>query len=431
MDSRLDTAPVPSSAAVSAVATARLATRAERLVSVDLLRGVVMVLMALDHTRDYLTYARFAPEDVAHATLSLFFTRWITHFCAPVFCFLAGTGAFLSSQRKSREELVSFLWRRGLLLVLMEETVLTFCFTFFPLFPGFIANVIWMLGWSMVFLALLVRWLPVRAIGMIGLALIAGHNLFDPIRPAQLHGWQLPWRVSHEPGFHVFTTFHGIPIIGFVLYPLVPWIGVMAAGYAFAAILKKPAAERRRWMLALGIACVLLFIILRAGHLYGNPPASADRFGPPSNGDFHLQATPVQSVVAFLNVQKYPPSLQFLLMTLGPALLLLAYFDQFTAQSLRGRFEGVFLNYGRVPMFYFVVHILLIHVLAVLVALAYHQPAKWLLTGFFLNPVAGGYGHGLPFIYAMWFIVVAILYVPCKWFAELKATKKDRWLSYL
>jgi len=428
MNAGLDTAGL---ARNEAVLIAPPAARSERLLSVDLLRGTVMVIMALDHTRDYFTYVRFQPEDVLHASLALFFTRWITHFCAPVFFFLAGTGAFLASRKKSPKELSSFLVKRGLFLVVMEQTVITFCWTFVPLFPGVIALVIWALGWSMVFLGVLVRWLPVRAIAVIGLVIVAGHNLLDSVQPAQFGRFALLWQFLHVQSFHFFTQFHGVPIIALVLYPLVPWIGVMATGYAFGALLQKPPAERRRWIFSLGAACIVLFVVLRAGHLYGNPPATPNSFGPSSNGDFHVQATLSQSVIAFLNVQKYPPSLQYLLMTLGPALLLLAYFERFTQPSLRQSLTGAIVIYGRVPMFYYVLHILLIHVMSLVVALAFQQPAKWLIRGFFVNQTPSGYGHGLPFIYLIWLLAVAILYLPCKWFSELKARRKDWWLSYI
>lgn len=424
-DASVQTAHVPSDPAFPGT------PRAERLISVDLLRGIVMVLMALDHVRDFFTYVRPQPEDVVHTTLALFMTRWVTHFCAPVFFFLAGTGAFLSSTRKSPKELSAFLWKRGLLLVVMEETIVNFGWTFFPIFPGFSALVIWALGWSMIFLGLLVRWLPLRAIAAIGVAIVVGHNLLDRIAPQRFGSFGILWNILHVPGFYQFTTFHGIPILGIILYPLVPWIGVMAAGYAFGAVLRKPAGERRRWILSIGAVCVLLFVVLRAGHLYGNPPLELSALAP-SNGDFAMQATASQSLIAFLNLQKYPPSLQYLLMTLGPALILLGLFDGITLASLRGWLGRAILIYGRVPMFYYLLHIFLIHIMAVIAALAFHQPARWLLTGgFFVNGTPPGYGHGLPFIYLMWIVAVAILYFPCKWFADLKARRKDRWLSYI
>ena len=403
--------------------------RAERLISVDLLRGAVMVIMALDHVRDFFTYNRPLPEMVHQTTLALFFTRWITHFCAPVFFFLAGTGAFLTGAKKSPQELCGYLWKRGLFLIVMEETVFFFAWTGNFFFPGFIGIVIWALGWSMIFLALLVRWLPVRAIAAIGLALIFGHNLLDRVSPESFGKLGILWSILHVQSFNQLTTFHGTPIVGLVVYPLVPWIGVMAAGYAFGAILKKPAAERRRWILAIGAACVLLFVVLRAGHLYGNPPVGARAFGA-SNGDFAVQATAWQTVVAFLNVQKYPPSLQFLLMTLGPALILLGLFDRITLESLRG-FGRAILVYGRVPLFYYILHLFLIHTMAIVVALAFHQPVAWLFHGGIFGNIPPDYGHGLPFIYLMWITAVVILYLPCRWYAELKSRRKDWWLSYI
>jgi uncharacterized membrane protein len=311
----------------------------------------------------------------------------------------------------------------------MEETIVNFGWSFRPFVPGFSALVIWALGWSMIFLALLVRWLPVRVIAVIGVVIVAGHNLFDRVVPQQFGNLGILWNILHVPGFRQFTTVHGMPIVGIVLYPLVPWIGAMAAGYAFGAILRKPADERRRWILGLGAACVLLFVVLRAGRLYGNPPLELQAFTP-SNGDFQVQTTLGQSVVAFLNTQKYPPSLQYLLMTLGPALILLGLFDRITPASLKGLGRAI-LIYGRVPMFYYLLHIFLIHVMAVVVAFAYHQPAAWLLQGGIFQPLPAGYGHGLPFIYLVWITVVAILYLPCKWFADLKARRKDAWLSYI
>jgi len=400
-----------------------------RLVSVDVLRGIVMVIMALDHTRDFFTGLRFPPEDITQTYGALFFTRWITHFCAPAFFFLAGTGAFLSAARgKTLPEVSRFLWTRGLWLVFLELTVIAFAWTFFLPFGPF-GLVIWALGWSMVAMSLIVR-LPLRWIAAFGMAMIALHNLADRISPAQLGkiGWL--WMVLHVPGFIPIQP----PRIGFfVLYPLIPWVGVMAVGYAFGAILLCEPQRRRRVTFAIGGLATLAFVLLRATNLYGNAPAGLS-FGNlvPSGGDWHVQKSATLTLIAFLNVEKYPPSLQFLLMTLGPALMALALLDRLRLDGPAGALGRFFLVFGRVPMFYYVLHLYLIHALAVVAALLFHQPAKWLVGGaFILQPLPDGYGHGLPFIYLVWMTAILLLYFPCRWYMAVKERRKDWWLSYL
>jgi uncharacterized membrane protein len=401
-----------------------------RLLSVDVLRGIAMVVMALDHARDYFSSVQFAPEDLSQTWGTLFFTRWITHFCAPVFFFLAGTGAYLFASRiKSTGEIARFLWTRGLWLVVLEYTVVGFSWAFH--FPFGLAQTIWALGWSMVVLSLLVR-LPVRWIAMTGVAMIALHNLTDWVMPAQFGGFAWLWTILHVPGFIQVIPGKFALIIG---YPLIPWIGVMAAGYAFGAIMKLPPQRRQRIVLALGAGATLAFLILRGTNLYGNPPytsqgsfiAAAD-----ANGPWHVQKTLTLTVISFFDVQKYPPSLQFLLMTLGPSLMLLAWLDRCTISQGIGRITGFFLVYGRVPLMFYVIHLYLIHAIAAFVTWLWHQPVWWLLHGaMFLNRRPQEYGHDLPFIYLMWITAVLALYVPCRWFAGVKARRKDWWLSYL
>ena len=395
---------------------APVAAAAARLDSVDLLRGLVMAIMALDHVRDFLTYVRFAPEDMRHTYPALFFTRWITHFCAPVFFFLAGTAAYLS--KKKGAALSDFLWKRGVWLMVLQFTILQFAWTFIPT-PGS-ATVIWALGACMVILAVLVR-LPLVWVATIGVGTIALHNLLDGVSPASFGSWAGFWMTLHKPG----------PTSGlFVLYPLVPWFGVMAAGYAFGAILKKPEALRRRILVWLGAGMIATFVLLRATNLYGNP---AQALAYSSSGDFAVQPSLALTVISFFNVEKYPPSLQYILMTLGPAILLLAWFEKIDLKRGLGRvFWDKLLVFGRVPMFYYTLHIYLAHLLAIASAYVFGQSAGWLWHGAFkFNRIPEGYGHGLPYVYFIWISVVVMLYFPCKWFALVKARRKDWWLSYL
>jgi uncharacterized membrane protein len=404
--------------------------KSNRVLSVDILRGIVLVIMALDHTRDYFTNLPFVPEDMAHSWGALFFTRWITHFCAPLFFFLAGTGAYLSmSGGKTKSQISRFLFTRGLWLVFLEYSVVGFGWSF--VFPFGFAQTIWALGWSMVVLSLLV-WLPVRAIAVFGVAMIALHNLTDRLAPAQFGGLGWLWKILHYPDF-VWVIPQKFPIV--VAYPLIPWMGVMAAGYAFGAIVKMPPERRQRVMFIVGACATLLFVVLRGGNLYGNAPIL--QHPPPiqmlrSNGPWNVQPSAVMTVASFLNVQKYPPALDYLLMTLGPGLMMLGALDRRAVAKTLGPVTRFFLVFGRVPMFYYVTHIYAVHLLAALVAWLCHQPVSWLMHGaMFLNNTPPGYGHALPFVYLMWFIVIAVLYFPCRWFAGVKARRKDWWLSYL
>jgi uncharacterized membrane protein len=397
-----------------------LSAQAPRLVSVDVLRGLVMVIMALDHTRDFMSYQGFPPEDMAHTNGALFFTRFITHFCAPVFAFLGGTGAFLATRRgKSLPQVSRFFLIRGLWLVLLEFTIIDFAWGFVPWVH---AGVIWGLGWSMVAMALIVR-LPMRWIGALGLGMLATHNLLDRMNPAWFGKLSWLWMFLHTPG--------RIPVIGHfqfsVRYVLFPWVGVMAAGFAFGSLLLR--ADRRKWILALGVSATILFFLLRGLNLYGNGIAGLPFGYPRSAGPWNVQPTLSLTVISFFNTLKYPPSFDYLLMTLGPSLILLGLLDKAKAESGLSR---ILVVYGRVPLFYYVLHLYLIHILAILVAFVFHQPVLHgsVIADFATKPA--GYGHGLPFIYAMWILAVAILYVPCLWFMGLRSRHRDwTWLSYL
>jgi uncharacterized membrane protein len=393
--------------------------RAPRLVSVDVLRGVVMVLMALDHTRDFLTSVPTAPEDLAHTNGALFFTRFITHFCAPVFAFLAGTGAFLSTRRgKSLSQVSWFFLTRGLWLVLLEMTVVGFAWGFVPWAH---AGVIWCLGWSMMAMALIV-WLPLGWIATLGLGMIATHNLLDGINPAAFGRLWWLWTFLHAPGPIPITQHFSLS----VRYVLIPWIGVMAAGFAFGSLLHR--ADRRRWILTLGIWATMFFLVLRGFNFYGNGSAAMASKYVHSAGAWNVQSTLSLTLVSFFNTLKYPPSLDYLLMTLGPALILLGLLDRVKATYGLSR---IFVVFGRVPLFYYVLHLYLIHALAILATLAFHQPAwhEVAIADHAHRPL--GYGHGLPFIYAVWILAVAILYFPSRWFMELRSRHRDwTWLSY-
>jgi uncharacterized membrane protein len=386
-----------------------------RLESIDFVRGLVMVIMAIDHVRDFFTSVRFEPEDLARTWAALFITRWITHFCAPLFFFLAGTGAYFYGMRRRKGELSKFLWTRGLWLVVLEFTVVGTAWTF--VIPWGFFGVIWALGASMIILAAVAR-LPVGWIAWLSIAVICLHDLVDKVRPAQFGAWGWVWGILHVKG--------GVQIFGvgeFVLFPLVPWCAVMAAGYAFGALLQR--SDRRVWMKRIGLAMTVAFIVLRLTNLYGNPPALRGGVTP---GDWHIQPTVEKTLILFLDAEKYPPSLQFLLMTLGPSLILLGWLDG----KKISRWWRPVLVFGRVPMFFYVLHLYLIHALAVVVAMLMHQPYAWLLHGgFWFFDLPEGYGHGLPFVYLIWAVVIVLLYFPCRWFAELKQRRRDWWLSYL
>ena len=406
-----------SSPARTTVAGTGSAPGAGRVASLDIMRGLVMVIMAIDHTRDFFTNVPFAPEDLRFTYYSLFFTRWITHFCAPLFFFLAGTGAYFYGRSRTPQALSHFLWTRGLWLIVLEFTVIGFAWTF--LVSGGFFGVIWALGASMVIMAPVVR-LPLRWIAILSTAMIVTHDLMDGVRPRQFGSLAWLWTILHVRG-GVMLPFQ---IQKFVLFQIVPWVGVMAAGYAFGWLYQLESGRRNKILVQLGMILTIAFILLRATNLYGNPPVG---LGGVSQGDWHVQPTVEKTVILFLDVEKYPPSLQFLLMTLGPSLLLLAWLER----SNLPRWTSVLVTFGRVPLFFYVLHLYLIHLLAIAMAPLFHQPVDWLFRGAFFGGTPDDYGHGLPFVYLMWFIVVVILYFPCRWFAALKQRRKDWWLSYM
>lgn len=379
----------------------------ERIPSIDLVRGLVVVIMALDHTRDYFHAAPYGPSDLQHVSAALFLTRLITHLCAPTFVFLAGTAAALSgAARRSRTELSRYLLVRGLWLILLELTVVHFGWSFFS-YELILLQVIWALGWSMVALAGLV-WLPLPAIGAIGAGMALLHNLLDRWSPesALLPAWL--WAVLHAR--HAFRLGSDSTLL--VLYPLVPWIGVMALGYVFGATLPADSGQRLRRCLGWGVALLLAFAALRASRLYGDPqPWTA-----PAGRELLF------TVLAFFNTEKYPPSLLFLLMTLGPMFLLLAAGEVWRpAGAAARRLQDALLLFGRVPLFFYLVHLPLIHGLALLDRLARYG---------FREPPRDA-GHDLPIVYAVWLLVTGTMYFLCLRYDAYQRAHPRGWTRYI
>ena len=398
-----------------------------RVDAVDVLRGVAMILMALDHTRDYFGDAAADPTNLRTAGTALFLTRWVTHFCAPVFFLLTGAGAALSPGRRTPGERSRFLLTRGLWLVLLELTLLRTLLQFNVDYRVTILNVLWALGWSTVALAALSR-LPVRAVVALGVGLIASHNLADPVSPVALGAWAPLWHVLHQPGLLLASGGRFV----LLAYPLVPWIGVTAVGFGLGHLFARPADRRRAWLLRLGAGMIAAFVLVRALDGYGDPRP----WGPQAAG----ASSALRVALAFLNTTKYPPSLLFLLMTLGPALLALRWLDGRLDGRVAagGRLPAVLrpaLVFGRVPLFYFLLHFALIHLLAVLASAARFGAVHGMFESPTLDryPVTQppGWPAPLPWIYVVWAVVVAVAYPCCRWYAARKARDPGGWLRYL
>jgi uncharacterized membrane protein len=376
-----------------------------RLNSVDMLRGLVMVIMVLDHVREYFGSININPTDPSVTTPALFWTRWITHFCAPVFVLLAGTGAYLAGRRgKTTRELAMFLFTRGLWLVFLELTIIRLGMTFDLTYKLVPLTVIWAIGVSMMVLAGLV-FLPVAQIAIIGVTIIIGHNALDGFQVKGFSALELLWRVLHQRGPLIATRDHFV----LCLYPVLPWIGVMASGYALGSIFDWEASKRQRFLIILGCLLSLGFVILRGSNLYGDPTS------------WTAQANWTYSLFSFLNCEKYPPSLLYLFMTLGPALIVLAIFEHLTIKPL--------VTLGRVPLFFYILQWYLIHVLAIIVGKIMGVDVSWMVVnGPFSAPQ--DYGYSLSFVYVMWGVTMLLLYPACAWFARIKASRRDGWLSY-
>ena len=386
-----------------------------RIYSVDVARGVAMVLMAIDHVRVYAGVPPGGPRP------GVFFTRWITNFVAPAFAFLAGTSAYLLGRRLGdRGALARYLVTRGLILVLLELTVIRVAWTFnFDFGHYLLAGVIWMLGWCMVLLAALI-WLPTPAIGAFGVVVIVFHNLMDVLSPAageaiQQSSLSWLWQILYFGG-PIQLGQDGPTLM--VLYSIIPWIGVVAAGYAFGAVMSLEPDRRNRICVALGTSAIVLFLVLRSLDVYGDPR------------HWHsIGAIQAPALLRFISTSKYPASLQFLLMTLGPMILLLPLADR-----ARGKIGEVFAVFGKVPMFYYLLHIPAIHLAAVLVSLAREGRVNpWLFTNHpMMNPPPPeGYMWSLGLLYAVFVVVVALLYFPCRWYARRKTTSPSPWMRYV
>jgi len=412
MSSTLSAATARSSSTVPSAAGS-----ASRIPSIDLLRGVVMILMALDHVRDYFNDSAYLydPTDLQHTTPALFFTRWITHFCAPIFMLLAGIAAWLYGNKNGRKALSFFLLTRGVWLVFVELFIVTLGWTFNIHFTFYILQVIWAFGICMILLSALIR-IRWSALLVIALVLIFGHNLLDPV---QFSGSGFPavgWALLHhfQPFFYGGFGF-------FVGYPILPWLGILVLGYCLGRLYgpEFDAARRKRLLRILGLSAIAGFVLLRAINVYGDPaPWSTQRNG-------------LYTLLSFFNVTKYPPSLLYILMTVGPGLVFLSW-----SEGPLNAFTAKITVYGRVPFFYYIVHIYVLHGLAVLAAMWQGHAASDMITvnnwvtG---NPLLKGYGFGLGVVYFVWIGVVLLLYPLCRWFDSYKRSRQrqQKWLSYL
>ncbi|GAA4324527.1 DUF1624 domain-containing protein [Flaviaesturariibacter amylovorans] len=390
---------------------------ASRIGAIDLLRGLVMVIMALDHTRDFFhaDALRYDPTDLSQTNSFLFFTRWITHYCAPVFYFLAGTSAYLTGRRRSKKKLAIFLLTRGIWLMLLELTVVHVGWTFNLTLPFFALATIWALGLAMAALSLLI-FLPMPVLLATGVLIVAGHNLLDGVHVPGTGAGAFIWSVLHDTRFIPEQfTFLGRPME--VAYPVLPWIGVMALGYCFGTFYRNevPAATRRKATLLAGLAALALFVVLRTLNVYGDPQP------------WSPQTTTVFTLLSFLNTTKYPPSLLFLLMTLGPALLLLRLVD-----TASGRVARAAITIGRVPMFFYLLHIYLIHLLALFVAVLTGYHWSDMVSQVPFTPAPRNWGQPLAVVYLVWMLVVALLYPLCRWYERYKSSHREQWwLSYV
>lgn len=387
-----------------------------RIESIDLFRGLIMIVMALDHVRDYFHAGAFTadPLDLTTTTPILYFTRFITHYCAPLFMFLSGTSAALVGQRKGKAYLTRFLITRGLWLIFLELTVVCFGWFFNPTFTTQLLGVIWALGWSMIFLAGFIhlpKWLTLT----LCLAMVFGHNLLDGVQATSSTTASFGWSVLHQFQFFQIGAFHIL-----AGYPLIPWIGVMALGYCLGSVYKKDAdsGKRKRLLLSLGIASLLLFIVLRYTNVYGDPSKWTE------------QRSGLYTFLSFLKVSKYPPSLLYLLVTIGPGLIFLSLSENIN-NGIARRIKTI----GRVPMFYYLIHIYIIHVAALIAAAA--SGRSWtdmvnFSTWVSEEPKLKGYGFSLGVTYLVWVALIIVLYFLCKRYDRYKSGHREKWwLSYL
>lgn len=407
---------------VSALPTATLSqaparTSLPRIQSVDALRGAVMIIMAIDHIRDFINSSamQFSPTDLSRTTTALFFTRWITHFCAPLFALTAGISAFLYARNRTKGQLSRFLVTRGLWLMLLELTILRFVMFSDIRFTHttILLLVLWMLGLSMVVLAALVH-LPVRVLALFSIAVMAGHNLLDPVSAQKFGKFAWLWDILHQQGLFPVGSDNVLSA-----YSLIPWFAVVAAGYCLGTVMLWESDRRRQFLLRLGIGLTLAFVVVRGLNIYGDP------------SNWTVQHSWWFTVLSFLNCTKYPPSLDFLLMTIGPGLIVMA-----AMEHMRFSRENPLIVFGRVPFFYYVLHLAVIHGVAIAMNFLRYGYTNFLLIP---SPSMGGpsnlfpanFGFSLWVVYAVWAGVILLLYPVCRWYAALKQRRRDWWLSYL
>jgi len=384
----------------------------ERFVALDVLRGLTMVIMALDHSRDFfsLGFVYYAPTDLALTNLEVFLTRWITHFAAPVFMFLAGIGLFFASGRRTKSELAYLAISRGLWLIFLELTLVGFFWSFnseFIYHPKFAVLVA--IGVSMILMGLLV-YLPRLLIGVIALSLLLGHNAFDSVSPESFGAYYWIWNLLHVPDDIYIGELHLR-----IIYPFIPWVGVMALGYLFGPVTKLPRVQRKKIFLFWGIALLIFGITLRYSNIYGDAML------------WSIQADFEHTLMSFLDLTKYPPSLLYLSIFLGIAMVMMSLFDRDL-----GAWSHPLRDFGQVPFFFYVLHIPLLHLGGILLATTVFGEASW-IYGAPLKVSPEGYSYGFELLptYLAWICVLLLLYYPSKWFAQLKQRRKDWWLSYL
>jgi uncharacterized membrane protein len=396
-------------------------TEKSRIESIDVLRGLAMVVMALDHVRDYFHVNAFIadPLDAATTTPGQYFTRWITHLCAPVFIFLASTSIYLQHQRKSSRELGVFLLKRGLWFVIAEWTIVAFGWTFIPPFLLFHFMVIWAIGISMIFLGLMMLAnLSYKTILGIGLVLVLGHNLLDIPEAAPGFSAGFWWDLLHSGVFKPYSLPGGSTIL--LVYPFPAWTGLMCLGYAFGILYsgRYSAAKRRRILVGTGIGLIVFFILLRSNNWYGDPSHWSE------------QRNLFRSLLSFMNVTKYPPSLLYLSITMGLALLLLAFMDR-----IKNRFTGWMTIYGRTAFFYYLIHIYLIHLLAIILYFVKGNSLEKAMQSVTQLPFLGiipGEGYPLEIVYLIWLVVVISLFPLCRWYDQYKSRHREKWwLQYI
>ncbi|MGZ8541850.1 MAG: DUF1624 domain-containing protein [Chitinophagaceae bacterium] len=396
-----------------------LSTGQKRIESIDILRGIAMVIMALDHVRDYFHLTGFTddPLNLATTTPFLYFTRWITHLCAPIFVFLSGTSIYLQSLRKTKKELSAFLIKRGLWLIFAEFIIIAFAWTFNPFYNFIPLQVIWAIGISMVILGFAIR-LPYHFILVMGLVIVFGHNLLDIPEAAPGFKAGFWWDLLHHGHFAAYPYMPGHFAV--IVYPFVPWLGVMMLGYCTGIFFspKFSPEQRRKIIFRLGIALILFFVIVRFINIYGDPVA------------WTVQKNGLFTFLSFMKVNKYPPSLLYLCITIGPALVLLSFMEKF-----KNGFTNIMVVFGRTAFFYYIIHIYLIHLLATIVFFAKGHSMQDALNSMqnlpfmFLIP---GEGYNLPVVYGIWAFVIILLYPICKWYDKYKTRHKEKWwLSYL